>query len=95
MSMTMRSDKKPAEHDIYKSMSLHLSALLLSEIPSSNFTIENPSLPRKTFIIKYPKEYEKSVNTLVESYTSKSAMCNLFLYNAHLFRLRNALRSRQ
>jgi len=76
----------------YRTQEIHLCSLLLSKIENSSFTIENPDVPHKFLLFKYPQDKSRDLSRIIDSFKNKSAEVNLFQYNYYLFRVRNAIR---
>ena len=79
----------------FKFTSLHLSAVLLTEIEESSFAgIDSGQAIdgcKKIFLIDIPKQSYKIAEKLVSDFNEKQLSVNLYLYNRNLNFLRDKL----
>jgi len=80
----------------YETSELKLAALLLSEIPESNFKIKSQGNTIKKIIqIIYSNQYEGELNTLLREYIERRSRVDVYKYNRSLNLLRDKLKENQ
>ena len=77
----------------FETQNLKLASLLLSEIPSSTFKVDNKVISGfKNIIILHPKDQVKTRDKLVSMFAIKKARGDIFKYNRSINDLRDALK---
>jgi len=80
---------------IYETTELKLGALLLSEIPNSNFEINSQGNSfKKTIQIAYSDQYAEEMNKLIREFIERRARVDVYKYNHALNILRDKLKER-
>jgi len=79
---------------IYRTTDIKLGAVLLCEIPNVRFLRVSGDIinSKKVIEIEYPYEYEGALKKIVEDYTRKIQVANVYRYNRALCLIRDALR---
>lgn len=88
----------PHSQKVFKSVSIQLTAAILTEIPEATFTgFEDDPLEKdkKVILINYPKTAEFEFNKIIKEFGDKVLSVNLFYYNRNLNFLRDRLFSRK
>lgn len=83
---------------VFKSVSIQLTAAILTSIPEATFTgFENDPLEKdkKVILISYPESAGVEVNKVLNEFDDKILSVNLFYYNRNLNFLRDRLFSRK
>jgi hypothetical protein len=85
-------------HKVFKSVSIQLTATLLTDIPEATFAgLENDPLEKdkKVILISYPESADSEINKILDEFDRKVLSVNLFYYNRNLNYLRDRLFSRR
>jgi len=85
-------------HKVFKSVSIQLTAALLTDIPEATFAgLENDPLEKdkKIILISYPESAGPEINKILDEFDRKVLFINLFYYNRNLNYLRDRLFSRR
>jgi len=96
--MTMKRSTATNTHKVFKSVSIHLTAALLTDIPESTLTgLENDPLEKdkKVILISYPESVDLEFKRILSEFENKTLSVNLFYYNRNLNYLRDRLFSRR
>lgn len=83
------------QSNTYETTELKLAALILSEIPDSNFIIHSQGNSIKKIIqITYSSQYKEEVNELIREFIERRARVDVYKYNHTLNILRDKLKDR-
>lgn len=94
----MKKSTPTNTHKVFKSVSIQLTAALLTDIPEATFAgLENDPLEKdkKVILISYPESADPEVNKILDEFDRKVLSVNLFYYNRNLNYLRDRLFSRR
>ncbi len=94
----MKKSTPTNTHKIFKSVSIQLTAALLTDIPEATFSgFENDPLEKdkKVILISYPESTELEFKRILNEFENKILSVNLFYYNRNLNYLRDRLFSRR
>ncbi len=94
----MKKNTPVNTHKVFKSVSIQLTAALLTDIPEATFIgFENDYLEtdRKVILIAYPELAEPGFKRVLDEFESKTLSVNLFYYNRNLNFIRDRIFSRK
>jgi len=94
----MKKNTPASTHKVFKSVSIQLTAALLTDISEATFIgFENDPLERdkKVILISYPKSADPEFKKILNEFDNKILSVNLFYYNRNLNFLRDRLFSRK
>ncbi|MFA5350254.1 MAG: hypothetical protein WC357_02850 [Candidatus Omnitrophota bacterium] len=94
----MKKSTPANTHKVFKSVSIQLTAALLTDISEATFIgFESDSLERdrKIILIAYPESAEPGFKRVLDEFESKTLCVNLFYYNRNLNFLRDRIFSRK
>jgi hypothetical protein len=79
----------------YETTELKLAAILLVEIPETNYKVlSQGNSIKKTFQITYSTQYEEEFNKLIREFIERRARVDVYKYNQILNTLRDKLKER-
>lgn len=79
---------------IYETTDIKLAAVILCEIPGATLMGIDPLRlinSKKVLKIEYPSSCETSLNKLVDNYSRKAQLVNLYKYNKYLHLIRDEI----
>lgn len=94
----MKKDTPTSTHKVFKSVSIQLTAAILTDIPEAIFSgFENDPLAKdkKVIVLSYPESAEAELKKILNEFDNKVLSVNLFYYNRNLNFLRDRLFSRK
>ncbi len=94
----MKKNTPASTYKVFKSVSIQLTAALLTNISEATFTgFENSPLERskKVILISYPESADPEFKKIFNEFENKTLSVNLFYYNRNLNYLRDKLFSRK
>jgi len=94
----MKKNTPTITHKVFKSVSIQLTAALLTDISEANFIgFEDDPLEKdkKVILISYPESTDSEFKRILNEFENKTLSVNLFYYNRNLNYLRDRLFSRR